>query len=437
LAKLYGWDFNHGWKCIYSVIRAFSGNPETLWSARRLTLRRMTILALILIAILVLWAAVLLAFARPLIARWREPVLRHPVLSIESDDWGAGPLQQADALTRLAASLQLIRDHRGRPAVMTLGVVLEVPDGARIAASGCTEYHALSLSQPCFDAVRAAIQSGTQAGVFAPQLHGQCHYWPPALLAAAQGDAAVRDWLTATAPPATEDLPSHLQSRWADASVLPSRAHLPATIDQAIADEAAGYRAIFGSAPRVAVATTFVWNDQVEVAWAKAGVEVIISPGRRATCRNAVGLPGCVDATLLTGERSRSGQTYLVRDVYFEPVRGHTPQRLLDGLRTRIRQGRACLIETHRINFLEASDTSLAVLEAGLTAALAVRPDLRFTSPLELAHAIQAQDPVWIETRFARRCAAWRARLDEIPRFRRVAQLSGLALPLALLKGRV
>jgi hypothetical protein len=89
----------------------------------------MTILALALAAILLLWTAVLLAFARPLVARWREPVLRHPILIIESDDWGAGPLQQAEALTRISAVLQRIRDRSGRPAVMTLGVILEVPDG--------------------------------------------------------------------------------------------------------------------------------------------------------------------------------------------------------------------------------------------------------------------------------------------------------------------
>lgn len=397
----------------------------------------MTMLALALAATLLLWAAVLLAFSGPLVARWCEPVLRHPILIIESDDWGAGPLQQAEVLTRLSTLLQCIRDRSGRPVVMTLGVILEVPDGPRVAATDCTEYHALHLTDPCFDAVRAAMLSGIEAGAFTPQLHGQCHYWPSALLAAAQGDAAVRDWLIAPEPAATEDLPSHLQSRWVDASVLPSRAHVPAAIDQAAADEAAGYQAIFGSAPQVAVATTFVWNDRVEAAWARAGVEVIISPGRRATCRNAVGQPGCVDTAMLTGERSRSDQIYLVRDVYFEPVLGHAPQRLLDGLRTRTRQGRACLIETHRLNFLEAPDASLAVLEAGLGAALAARPDLRFISPLELARAIQTQDPAWIETRLARRFAAWRARLDEIPRFSRVAQLSGLVLPLALLKGGV
>ena len=72
----------------------------------------MTIPVIALAAILLLWAAVLLAFATPLAARWREPVLRHPVLIIESDDWGAGPLQQADALTRLADRANAVVDNQ-------------------------------------------------------------------------------------------------------------------------------------------------------------------------------------------------------------------------------------------------------------------------------------------------------------------------------------
>ncbi len=393
----------------------------------------MTVLALAFTMLLVLWASVLLGFAGPLLARWREPVLKCPVLIIESDDWGAGPLVQADALQRLAALLQRVRDRSGRPALMTLGVVLEIPDGERIAAAGGTEYHAMRLADAPFDAVRTAMTDGIEAGVFAPQLHGQCHYWPAALLAAARTDPAVGDWLTSAEPASTEALPSPLQSRWVDASSLPSRPLDPADIQQAAAREAADYAAIFGQAPAAAVATTFVWNDAVEAAWATAGVDVIITPGHRATCRNAAGQPGCVDATMLTGERSLAGQTYLVRDVYFEPALGHASQRLVDGLRARTRQGRACLAETHRFNFLQAPDASLATLEAGLNAVLATCPNVRFLSPLELVHAIRASDPDWIETRLLPRLVAWRARLEEIPRFRRVAQLTGLALPLALL----
>ena len=394
----------------------------------------MMVLALALAAILVLWLGVLLAFAGPLAARWREPMLRRPVLIIESDDWGAGPLAQADALNRLSAMLQRIRDGSGHPAVMTLGVVLEVPDGTRIAATGCTAYHALTLADARFDTVREAMQAGIEAGVFSPQLHGQCHYWPSALMAAAQTDAGVREWLTAPEPAASEDLPSPLQSRWVDASNLPSHALAPDAIEQAALAEGAAYQALFGGVPQVAVATTFVWNDAVEAAWAHAGVEVIITPGRRATCRNAAGQPGCVDATTLTGERSLAGQTYLVRDVYFEPALGHAPQRMVAGLQARVRQGRPCLVETHRFNFLQASDASLGTLEAGLSAALAAYPTLRFIPPLELVHAMKTRDPAWVETRFKPRLAAWCARLEEIPRFRRVAWLSGLALPLAWLE---
>jgi hypothetical protein len=393
----------------------------------------MTILALAITAIFLLWTSVLLAFARPLAARWREPVLRHPILIIESDDWGAGALQQAEALTRIAAVLQRIRDCSGRPAVMTLGVILEVPDGPRIAATHCTEYHALSLNAPRFDAIRSAIQDGIAANVFAPQLHGQSHYWPPALMAAAKNTPAVHDWLTSPDTAATEDLPSHLQSRWADASNLPSHPLSFDLIQQAAATEARDYQTIFGNAPQVAVATTFVWNDTVEAAWAQSGVEVVITPGRRATCRNATGQPNCIDKTMLTGELSRAGQLYLVRDIYFEPALGHPPQRLVDGLRARTRQGRACLLETHRFNFLQAVETSLATLEAGLNAALVACPSLRFITPLELARAIQNRDPNWIEPGLKPHLAAWRTRLGEIPRFRRVAQLTGLALPLALL----
>jgi hypothetical protein len=392
-----------------------------------------TVFALALAMLLLLWTAVLLAFARPLAARWREPVLRYPVLIIESDDWGAGPLAQVDALTRLSTLLQRIRDRNGHPAVMTLGVVLEVPDGARIAATGCTEYHALPLTDARFDGVRMAMQDGIRAGAFAPQLHGQCHYWPPAVLAVAQSDDKVRDWLIAPEPAMTEVLPSPLQSRWVDASSLPSQKLSNESIQQAVAQEAEAYRAVFGNTLQVAVATTFVWNDAVESAWAQAGVEVVITPGRRATCRDAAGAPACLDAVMLSGERSSAGQTYLVRDGYFEPALGHQPQRLVDGLRARSRQRRACLVETHRFNFLQTGEASLAALEAGLNAALAAYPNVHFLSTLELGHAIQRRDPAWIETRLKPHLAAWRARLDEIPHFRRVALMTGLALPLAWL----
>ena len=382
------------------------------------------------------WLGLLLVFARPLYARWREPVFRHALLILESDDWGAGPLEQAAVLTRLTQLLLRFRDRQGRAPVMTLGMILEVPDTQRIADEGRAVYHACTLQDPRFTELRASMQQGIAAGVFVPQLHGQAHYWPPALLAAASHDEAVRAWLVTPGLPRTEALPSALQSRWVDASCLPSQALDRQQIEQAAAHEAAQYQACLEQVPTVAVATTFVWTDAVEHAWRRAGVEVIITPGRRATARDGAGRPAAVDLTMLTGERSRAGQTYLVRDVYFEPALGHTPQRLLDGLHLRTRQGRACLAEMHRFNFLPAADASLATLQSAMSLCLAQLPSLRFISPLELARAIEHADATLIELAFRPRVRAWLARLAEIPRFHRMARISGLMVVFHLL-GRV
>lgn len=391
----------------------------------------MSLVWLLPAGVLCVWGGVLAAFALPLWARWREPVMRYPLLALESDDWGAGPLEQAQALEQLAAVLDAVRDARGTPALMTVGVVMEVPDGERIAASGVTRYHGLSLDDSRFASIRHALAAGIATRVFAPQLHGQCHFWPDALMTAARTQSEVRGWLTATGPARTESLPSALQSRWVDAALLPSRALGPETIRQAVAAEATAYRALFGAAPAVAVATTFVWNEAVEAAWHAAGIEAIITPGRRATCRDAAGVPACVDRTMLTGSQTADGLVYLVRDVYFEPALGHAPERLVAGLAARTRQARACLVEMHRFNFLDAREASLSALQQALQQALQRYPDLRFIAPVDLARAIRQNDPAWLQTGFRARLAAWRARIAEIPRFSKVATLTGLGWMLA------
>jgi hypothetical protein len=150
--------------------------------------------------------------------------------------------------------------------------------------------------------------------------------------------------------------------------------------------------------------------------------------------RDAAGQPAGFDRSMLTGEMSDAGQCYLVRDVYFEPALGHAPERLVAGLATRTDQGRACLVEMHRFNFLDQPDRSLASLREAITQVLACFPELRFITPLELAHAIRGRNLELIETGTRRRLTAWLRRLAEIPRFTRLSRVIGIAFPLRLLK---
>ena len=369
-------------------------------------------------------AAILVPHRRALIALWREPVLRHPMLIVESDDWGAGPAEQAAALDAIVERLARHRDAEGRAPVLTVALILALPE-----ANQAERLRRLGASE--FAPVLNALRNGVAHGVLAPQLHGLTHFWPPALAAAARTRPEVAAWLKA--PELTEHLPSPLQSRWVDASELPSRPLDVPAVEAAVAEEVAAYAAALGAPPRVVVPPTFVWTAAVEAAWAATGIETLVTPGRRLTCREVDGRPGGADRAMLNGERGAGGMVYLVRDEYFEPLLGHVPEQALAALARKTALGRPCLLETHRNNFLATArgdrDAALEALDALYREALATHPDLRFAACVELGRALRHDDPAWIERDFRRRFTIWLRRIALLPRFGRMARLSGL-LPL-------
>ena len=382
---------------------------------------------------LALWLFVMLVYARPLAACWKEPVLRHPVLIIESDDWGAGPIEQADALARLADCLAGFRDRTGHPAVMTLGIILEVPDGERIRQDDCRAYHGQRLTAPVFAPIRTVMAAGIESGVLAPQIHGLTHYRPSTLLKLAAIDDRVREWLVDPRPAATEALPDALQSNWIDGAVLPPLPLADNEIKREVSAACTVYRELFGQ-PQVAVATTFIWNERVEQAWAELGVDTVITPGRRYTSRNAQGQPDPVDLQTHSGMISPLGLLYLVRDVYFEPARGHSPKELVDGLAARTALGRPTLVETHRFNFLgQTQEASMGALSDAMSRIMARWPQIRFLSSAALANVYRTQDPAWIDKHLAARARAWARRVREVPRFHGLARMTGLDWVLKLI----
>lgn len=389
-----------------------------------------------LLSLLSGWAmgVILLAwvYRRQIMAVFREPVCAFPILIVESDDWGPGPPDHAEALSGLEKILTAFRDGSGRHAVMTLGLILSVPDTQRMAHEGWSHYHPRLLSDSRFASILGNINRGIQAGVFAPQLHGLAHYWPPALMAASAASLDVAAWLQQENSPNTEALPSALQSRWTDASMLPSRALSKDTIEMAVREETRVFQDILGQPAAVAVPPTFVWNEQVELAWSKSGIECIITPGTRYESRDADARLVGTGKKIANADRGGGGIIYLVRDVYFEPILNHKAERALDGLARKTAAGRPCLVETHRFNFIESDkDLSLLELERMFRLTLERYPSLRFMSSTELAKAYKLNSPDLIEHGIVKRIKAWVVRLRELTRFWLLAR--GLGLVGALL----
>jgi hypothetical protein len=391
---------------------------------------------MMVMGVVLLWlagACALLAFVyrRAFADAWAEPVMRAPVLILESDDWGYGPLEQTQRLDRIVELLERFCDSRGAHPIMTLGVVLAGPDTDRIRADGCNTYHRVTLADPRLAPVRDAMLRGVARGVFAVQLHGMEHYWPACLMHAASVDEKLRDWLTRSGFPCTEALPSSLQSRWIDVSALPSK---PLPIDQvaaAAAEEIAAFTDIFGATPEVVVPATFVWTDAVESMWTRAGVRVVVTPGRRNESRDAEGriVPG--KRTYFNAATGPYGVTYVVRDCYLEPTLGKLHPQTIDALRANTHAGRPTLVEIHRLNFIgdeRAMQRAMSEVKQLLEGACAAFPALCFMSTAELARHCRDRSAL-IERKTRTRMHFLIRRLACVSRLRKLAWATGAAFP--------
>ena len=205
---------------------------------------------------------------------------------------------------------------------------------------------------------------------------------------------------------------------------------------RAVREEVDAFQSVFAVIPEVAVPPTFVWNRDVEQAWAAAGVGVVVTPGRRFETRDEKGRPADAGAPIYNGQVGEKGIIYLVRDVYFEPSLGHTAEQALTALESKVRLCRPALFETHRFNFLgsaEKKDQSLAELKGLLQLAVENYPSLAFLSSGKLAVVLKNRSPEWVELHFRRRLHVWITRLGELPHLRKLAWLTGWILPVGLL----
>ena len=377
------------------------------------------------LALLATWLGVLLWYARPLVAFWREPVFCRPVLIFESDDWGPAPPDHAEMLAAIAALLREFSDQRGHHPVMTLAVVLAVPEPGGEAA---LEPRELTFADARFGPVKEAIQAGIDASVFQLQLHGRSHYWLPALVDASKADPGVASWLDGPDTWHTEALPAELQSRWeprvggAPFPISDEAARVAAEQDARLFEEC------FGETATIAVPTRFDWYPALERGWAAAGVGTVVTPGR-------YDWPAGRDVGRMRIKRIANGMRsehvrYVVRDQYFEPYKGHDAEHGLRALATNTALGRPTLLEIHRMNFLDADmrDRALSVMRELLECALVAYPELQFLSTVEIVDAMETKAPHLIDRTLRGRVAAWCARTRTLHRFWKLARLTGLAL---------
>ncbi|NWG75855.1 MAG: hypothetical protein HXY24_14850, partial [Rubrivivax sp.] len=113
----------------------------------------------------------------------------------------------------------------------------------------------------------------------------------------------------------------------------------------------------------------------------------------------------------------------------FEPARGRDAAYALRALARATVQGRPCVLENHRDNFIfDAGQCgrSLAELDALCDGALRQHPGLHFLSTVELGRIVHSGDPQWIVRHWRERLPfVWR-RLCASGRLWKLMRLTGL-----------
>ena len=353
----------------------------------------------------------------------------HPVLVIESDDWGmtgvpsrqvyenlvsagvfpAGnpwyrdALETPEDLDRLYNVLSSVRDSRGTPAQLTANFIMSNPDPGRLLSG--EEPHACfdTLPESCEEnpdmrELKGKWEEGIKRGVFRPEYHGLYHLnvWR---LAEALRDADPRllEMLRHGARPAAMTAGTDrrlLSEHWGFPSArngLEGRKRELLLVQKG----ARAFQRLFGRPPSAAVASHCLWNRDTEWAWSKCGIRYVQSAHRMPAARRMGAL--IRPQAFCMGAAGGYGLTYLGRNCRFEPsvFPEDTASRAVRQIIMAFETQRPAVVSMHRINFSgtvnpKLRDRSLVGLKSVLNTVVEQYPDVRFSNTAELGRTLRS-----------------------------------------------
>jgi hypothetical protein len=351
------------------------------------------------------------------------------IVVIESDDWGSirmasknayqallksglpvdkdfynkyDSLESEDDLTALFGTLKQFKDQSGNYPVITANTIVANPDFERIKESNFTNYYyehftrtlnRYSIHSSTFDVWR----SGINEGFFQPQFHGREH-------------VNVAMWMKALQDSDKEMLLAFDQQVFGISSNNENnkRANYMAGFDyrttaqlesvkQIVKEGLQLFEDIFEFKSQSFIAPCYVWSGDLEGVTSEQGVRAIQGiPYQYMPC---IGKESYQRKMHFTGNKNQYGQTYLVRNAFFEPTLDENHFSMYATIK-RIESAfiwrKPAIIGSHRINYtgtlVEANRTNnLVQLRKLLATILKKWPDVEFMSSDQLSAIIESK----------------------------------------------
>ena len=343
----------------------------------------------------------------------------HPVLVIESDDWGAervpGPdviremqgtgfypknltavcdgIERPNDVDRLCDVLNSHKDSGRNPAVITANFVMANPDFLAIRESNYSVFKAKIIDEGWNHeqdsaALWQSYRNGFRSGLIVPQLHGMLHFCPDEWLRKLrQGDAVSLKAFSLQMIGEREDIAS--VGREGMGAIY----HVEAEAINRLVEEGLGaFKRVFGMDSITTIAPCYAWRSP-ETEEALLLQRIRVMQGREYQI-----LPGWKMKAHYLGERGPGGTLYLVRNCLLEPVDAMTTvEQCIAQIEESFRSGLPAIICSHRMNYssrvsTKFRDKGLSTLDGVLKQITKEFPDVEFLSSDKLALRILEED---------------------------------------------
>ena len=357
--------------------------------------------------------------AKGIAKSWKTP---QKILVIESDDWGAlrqknsttyhklleqgvpvdkdpydryDCLESSTDLSLLANTLKSIQNSKGQSPLMTMNTVMANPDFQSIKNSDFKRYSFVNLkeSYELFGDEKGTLKiyiDGINKGVFKPQFHGREHLNVPAWLRSLRGGdpnllkAFDLDIFGITSSFKIGDKKNVTR---AFDSLLESDVKF---FTQSVIEGLEMFKATFGFSSRTMIAPSYTWNHCIEEAALEGGVTCFQGIRYQFMPSKAIKR---IPIPRYTGQRNQLGQTYLVRNCFFEPSFSSSDENAWKETLRQIRRAfflkQPAILSTHRLNFIggiqpENRAQNLKQFHKLLTSVVESHPEVIFMSSDEL-----------------------------------------------------
>lgn len=353
---------------------------------------------------------------------WRT---KRRIIVIESDDWGAIRMpsstvrnnlfsgqvgmynaQTYDRVDNLADSedlqalfkvLQKYRDHKGNHPIVTANTIVANPDFEKIKASEYKNYYFEKFTTtlegyPNHQNTLKTWKKGIQTGVFRPQLHGREH-------------VNVALWLKALKNKEIDVLKAFENKTWPARLISGERLDIAYNYEHheqlqfvldSIEEGATIFEEIFGYKSKSFIAPSYTWCSIIEKKLNLLGIKYIQGGLYQKYPIKVIKDTNKVKKRHFTGQKNRLQQTYLMRNVHFEPTLTNEVDivtRCLKDIEIAFKCNKPVIISSHRLNFIgniekENRDNTLIKLDQLLAGIMERFPNVEFLSSDQLGDAI-------------------------------------------------